>query len=223
MKQEKKYGDCFPELTDIKDDLYDSVKQSLFIKKYLPNQVVMDSGNSCSHFAFLTSGSVDVFMRTKSGREVKLYTLTESDFCVLNTMCLICDSDFPGKAITNAASEFIMVESKIFKNLMHESDIFRHFIFEGLQQQLAMLLTRFEDAYAPPINEKLAALLITRSAHGTKPIYITQNKLADEVGTVREIISRHMCFFRDNGWLHYTRGIIHVDKPEILSELANVE
>jgi len=137
-------------------------------------------------------------------------------------MCLICDGNFPGAAISNTAVELVMVEAELFKTLMNKSEIFRHFIFNGLQQQLGTLLTRFEDAYAPPIDEKLALLLLNKSDHGAKEIHITQDQLAKEAGTVREIVSRHMRFFKDNDWLHYTRGTIYIDKPKVLAELARV-
>lgn len=222
LKSQNKSNFIFPDLNDIDDDFYDFVEKSLFTQKVMPNQKIMSSGDNCSHFGFLKSGSINVFMKTKSGREVKLYTLTNNDFCVLNTMCLICDGNFPGSAISNTDVEIVMVESSIFKRLMHESNVFRHFIFEGLQNQLGMLLTRFEDAYAPPIDEKLALLLMQKSDNGANTIHITQDQLAKEVGTVREIISRHMCFFKDNEWIHYTRGAVFIDKPEVLSELARI-
>jgi len=214
------WGSCFPKLTDISEDLYKTAISSLMLKEYPAGYTILELGAACSHFAYLISGSLDIKVVSKSGREQTIVNISKDDFCVLNTICIISGGEYPAKASTTSYSEILFIEETMFELLLHESRLFRKFIFKGINVQLAEIFNQYQQLLLPNISERLAAYLVIHSKNGTKPIHITQKELANNLGTVREVVSRHMSFFKKNAWLDYSRGRIDLVNHEILAQLG---
>jgi CRP/FNR family transcriptional regulator len=66
------------------------------------------------------------------------------------------------------------------------------------------------------LDQRLAALLITKQS----PIHATHQALADELGSAREMVSRLLKGFSDQGWLLLGREHIEVIDRSSLSRLA---
>jgi CRP/FNR family transcriptional regulator len=66
------------------------------------------------------------------------------------------------------------------------------------------------------LDQRLAALLISKP----NPINITHQNLADELGSLREIVSRLLKNFADKGWIVLGREQINVTNPESLAEFS---
>ena len=212
---------CIPELSDISKELYNNIENSLILKEVPANTLLLKAGESCTHLVCVTDGAIKVTSKSKNGREIPLYEITRNNLCVLNTLCLLCDSYYPAHAVTTSDSRFLLLEASIFKKLINESEIFKKFIYDQIHDQFIYTIAKFEQAYAPNICEQLAGLLVHKSENGTKPIVITQKELSNEIGTAREVISRNMSFFKKNGWIQYSRGIVYISNINVLTELAS--
>jgi CRP/FNR family transcriptional regulator len=70
------------------------------------------------------------------------------------------------------------------------------------------------------LDQRLASRLAERVRSGERTIHATHQGLADELGSVREIVSRLLRSFEDRGWVELGRESIVVRDPEALAELA---
>jgi CRP/FNR family transcriptional regulator len=66
------------------------------------------------------------------------------------------------------------------------------------------------------LDQRLAALLIARDT----PIRTTHQALADELGSAREIISRLLKGFSEQGWVKLGREVIEITDAASLKRLA---
>ena len=221
MQKIKDFESCIPELSDIDKELHNNIEKSLISKEAPLNHSLLKAGESCTHLLCLTHGSIKVISKSKTGRDITLYNISKNNLCVLNTLCLLCDSHYPAYATTTSHSKFLLLEASIFKDLINESEIFKKFIYDQIHKQFINTVTEFKQAYAPNISEQLACFLVHKSENGTKPIRMTQEELSREIRTAREVISRHMSFFKKNGWIQYSRGIIYIINLGVLIELSS--
>jgi CRP/FNR family transcriptional regulator len=67
------------------------------------------------------------------------------------------------------------------------------------------------------LDQRLAALLLRKGS----PIRATHQAIADELGSVREIVSRLLRSFEDRGWVALGRERIEITDPEALRAAAN--
>jgi CRP/FNR family transcriptional regulator len=92
-------------------------------------------------------------------------------------------------------------------------------VFEGLGQRLAALIRRLDSVTFGTIDQRLAAALCAVSpVPGV--VELTHEALAVELGTVREVVSRHIKRFEELGWLKLMRGRIEILDPDALCRLA---
>ena len=185
------------------------------------NQQVSSPGAACELYIMVLSGSIRVQVLTDSGREVTLYHVRPGDGCILTTSCLLSHEPFPAEGITETATEVLALSRAEFDQSLDSSSEFRQLVFLNMGQRLADVITRLEQLCSPSIDRHLAKSLI-RLAENTdeKTILVTHQELANEPGTAREVVSRHLKRFEQNNWVRLGRGAIQLLEPDVLAHLA---
>lgn len=180
---------------------------------------VFDIGNSCEQYLLITKGSVGVKMLTKNGKSVLLYRVKPGQSCIITTSCLLGDSRYPSFGITETAVEALSMPHPVFARALDESSLFRQFVFNGLGQRLADVMQRLELINFTSIDNRLASALLAR-AEQSSPILVTHQALAEEVGSAREVISRHLKKMEAKALLKLERGTIVLKNTDELSKLC---
>lgn len=175
-------------------------------------QQVFNQGQPAENFLVVVSGSVTVFARSSEGREVVLYRVKAGELCILTTACLIGHTKYPAEGITDSETCAHVIPAKAFNEFLEGSAPFRQFVFEGLSSRLAQVTKRFEHMVLESVQKRLATFLLAHSGEGGA-IRITHEKLAVEIGTAREVVSRHLKSMESRGLIRLERGQITVLNP----------
>jgi len=179
---------------------------------------VFDIGGACEQYLLLTHGSVGVKMLTKNGKSVLLYRVQPGQSCIITTSCLLGDSRYPSYGETETQVEALGIPQPVFSKALDESKLFRRFVFDGLSQRLADVMQRLELINFTSIDSRLADALLIRCGPSAR-IETTHEILAEEVGTAREVISRHLKKLEKQGLLQLERGAIILKDKAALSAL----
>ena len=99
---------------------------------------------------------------------------------------------------------------------MLEFEPFRRFIFGMYGERLADVMELVEEVAFKRLDARLAQLLI----HRGPVVEATHQKLADELGSVREFVSRLLRSFEQRGWVTLERERVTVRDPKALAALA---
>lgn len=167
------------------------------------------SGASCSHYLLAIAGTLRVQLATASGREVTLYRVKAGDSCILTTSCLISGEHYPAEAVAESAVTALAIERRPFQQLLESSSGFRQLVFGNFSSRLADVIRRLEAVVFTPIDPRLAAMLLEAGRSGSLQS-ITHQSIAVELGTAREVISRHLKKFELRGLIHLGRGNITI-------------
>lgn len=181
-------------------------------------QPVFHPGSPCQQYLLLTEGRVCVYLTAENGREVTLYHVQPGHSCVLTTSCLLGQASYPAAAVTETEVTALVIDSATFQNALDNCAEFRRFVFANLSHRLAEVMRRMEEVTFGDIDQRLAALLLTFSNDsGQRLLNVTHQALAMELGTAREVVSRHLKRFEARGWLQLSRGAIELaDKAELI-------
>ncbi len=177
-------------------------------------------GSVCHDYILVISGSIRVQVVTEKGREVILYHVRKGEGCVLTTSCLLGRTVFPAEGVTESAITILAISAVEFDLALGASARFRHFVFDNFSHRLSSILARIEQLCSPSIDRYLAATLLDLLDKNSLPIIATHQDLASELGTVREVVSRHLKRFETNGWVSLGRGSIEVLSVDRLAALA---
>lgn len=178
--------------------------------------VLFDAKQPCRGFPLLIEGSVRVAKTAPSGREILLYRVESGQGCILSGGCLLGHSDYSATGIAERDVVYLSIPPALFQELMLEFEPFRQFVFGMYGERLAEMMELVEEVAFRRLDARLAQLLV----HRGPAIQATHQKLADELGSVREIVSRLLRSFEERGWVRLDRERISVLDPKSLAELA---
>ena len=182
----------------------------------LKGTVLFRPGQPCRGFPLLLEGSVRVSQTSPGGREIVLYHVEPGQGCLLSGGCLLGDSDYGASGVAETDVTLISIPPALFQELLLEHEPFRRFVFGMYGERLAQVMQLVEEVAFRRLDSRLAQLLVQRGPL----IEATQQQLADELGSVREIVSRLLRQFESRGWVVLARNRITLRDPRALAELA---
>jgi CRP/FNR family transcriptional regulator len=177
---------------------------------------LFDARQPCSGFPLLLEGAVRVFKMAPNGREILLYRVEPGDGCILSGGCLLGDTDYSATGVAESEVTLLSVPPDRFQKLMLEHEPFRRFVFGLYGARLSEIMDLVEEVAFRRLDQRLAQLLIRRGP----VVEDTHQALADELGSVREIVSRLLRGFETRGWVSLGRERITVQDPKALSDVA---
>jgi CRP/FNR family transcriptional regulator, anaerobic regulatory protein len=201
--------ECFPSLAASADPLVHQMLGGARTVTLAEDTHVFHAGDSCSHYLLALSGSIRVQLMSANAREVTLYRVKTGNSCILTTSCLLSGEHYPAEGIAESAVTALSIDRHHFQQAIEQSPVFCRFVFTSFAQRLADVIRRMEDLMFAPIDARLMELLLEAQARGALTA-VTHHALAVELGTAREVVSRHLKRFEAQGWLHLGRGQIEI-------------
>jgi len=161
-------------------------------------------------------GAVRVSMNSPQGGEILLYRVDPGQGCILSGGCLLGHSDYAARGVADEDVTLLNLPPEAFNALLLEHEPFRRFVFGMYGERLAEVMALVDEVAFRRLDQRLAQLLVRRGP----VIEATHQKLADELGSVREIVSRLLRSFESRGWLKLERERITLRDPRALAALG---
>lgn len=178
--------------------------------------VVFDENQLCRGFPLLLSGSIRVVKAAANGRELQLYRVVSGESCILTSSCLLGHAHYSARGIAELDTEMVALSPALFEKLLSIHKPFRDYIFGLFSERLTDLMQLVSAVAFQKLDQRLAALL----AGKVSPLHTTHQALADELGSVREIVSRLLKSFAEQGWIRLGREQIEIIDAAALSKLS---
>lgn len=180
--------------------------------------VMFDEDQACHGFPLLLTGSIRVIKASANGRELQLYRVCPGESCILTSSCLLGHTHYHARGVTEQDVELVALPPAAFRTLLSQYEPFRDYIFSLFSERLSDLMQLVSAVAFQKLDQRLAALLIAKSS----PIHTTHQALADELGSVREIVSRLLKSFADQGWVRLGREQIEITDAPALKKLSEL-
>jgi CRP/FNR family transcriptional regulator len=210
----------FTELRNAPPATLERIARHAIYRKVQPGTVMFSERAPCGGFPLVLSGSVRVVQRYANGRELQLYRIKDGESCLLSGSCLLGKTDYAATGVAEGNVELLVIPAPEFHALIAEDIVFRTYVFSLYGERLATLLHLVEAIAYQKLDQRLAALLLARAQDGATTIHATHQALADELGSVREIVTRLLRSFEDRGWVELGREKIVVRDSEAMASLA---
>jgi len=218
-KEKTNWQQLFPTLAD-GDHQTRSLLDGARLVSMEANQTVFLAGAPCENYVLLLEGSVRVQVIGENGREALLYRVLPGQSCVLTTCCILAGDDYPAEGFTESPVRALMVAKPAFDGALETAPAFRRFVFTNLGGRIADVIARMEEVAFRPVERRLAAFLLSR-ADPNGIIQATHQEIAAELGTAREVVSRHLKRFESATLIQLGRSTVQVRTPEGLQRLAD--
>jgi CRP/FNR family transcriptional regulator len=205
----------FPVLRDLPAPRLERLLAEAQLLQAPAGTVLFDASQPCRGFPLVLEGAVRVSKFAPNGREILLYRVEPGQGCVLSGGCLLEHTDYTARGIAEQDVTLLSVPPPVFNELVLELEPFRRFVFGMYGERLSEVMELVEEVAFRRLDERLAQLLVRRGP----VLEATHQKLADELGSVREIVSRLLRTFEERGWVKLERERITVLDPRALAGL----
>ncbi len=209
----------FPELAQLPPAEQQLILERAQVVVLPQDTTVFAPGMPPENFLLVLDGVVRVQQVSAGGREIVLYRVAGGESCIMTTACLLSQDTYNAEGVTETAVEAVAIPRTAFDELMARSATFRRFVFADYANRITDLLHVVEEVAFERIDKRLAQKLVQR-ADPSGDLGATHQDLAVELGTAREVVSRHLKEFQRRGWLDLTRGLIHLRDRGALEGLA---
>lgn len=183
--------------------------------------VLYDVGHPCQHFLVVVQGAVCVRQTTAAGKPIVLYRLMAAEACALTTMALLAgtDSQHVATATADTDCQVLAIPAELFHRAILGCPAFLQFALAACAKRFDDLLRRIDNLTQHRIDARLAEILLAHCV-ADRPLRTSHELLAAEVGTAREVISRHLALFERQGAIERRRGSIAVRDRNTLEALV---
>ena len=205
----------YPILHELPPRLKHSFYASCYSVHLKTNEVIYDANRPIPFFYFLISGSIRM---TYMGldREILLYHVRPGEICVLSAGQLLVGLQDQVKAASEGSATVVAVPETLLIQFVEASPIFSQYLLDCYSRRLADLLALLGAVSFSRLDQRLAGLLLSKGI----VIQATHSQLADELGTVREVISRILKEFENKGLVKLERGKVRILDQPALEKLA---
>lgn len=187
------------------------------------NQFITMEGDSCQFFSFVLSGKIKVYKTAENGREITLYRLEKGQSCILTASCILSNKNFPAISFSEEAVGVISIPSPLFLEWVGKYDFWRNYVFNLLSERLSAIISVVEEIAFRNVDIRLAQHLINITNVNKDEIKTTHQLIAGDIGTSREVVSRLLKDFEEEGILILSRGSIKIiDYPSLNAKLKKV-
>jgi cAMP-binding proteins - catabolite gene activator and regulatory subunit of cAMP-dependent protein kinases len=177
--------------------------------------VLLREGQVCSSLPFVIEGSIRVFKRAESGREITLYRIERGQCCVLSVGCGSSLDSFPAAVVVEEPTFAAFMGIEEVRRLLAVDGTFRDFILAQFSSRMVEVMELIEEVAFRRVDERLAQWLLESSTSPRGPdghveLSATHQELADHVGTSREVVSRILKDWEQRSLLRLSRGSIEL-------------
>jgi CRP/FNR family transcriptional regulator len=205
----------FPALAGLPAASLDTLLRSP-VRRMPAGSVLFEADQPCGGFPLVLEGSVRVAKTAPNGREILLYRVDPGDSCILSGSCLLGQRSYSASGIAETDVVVLVIPPALFNELMVQHPPFREYVFGLYGARLAEVMELIEEVAFRRLDTRLAQLLV----HRGPVVEATHQKLADELGSVREIVSRLLRSFEQRGWVKLERERVTVLDVKALAALA---
>ena len=215
----KQYFPVWDKLSSQQQERMKDVSHPLQVKA---GTVVHNGSMDCLGLLLIRSGQLRVYTLSGEGREITLYRLFEHDICLFSASCVMPSVQFEVIVEAEKDCDLWVLPSCLFKNFMEESAAVANYASQLISSRFSEVMWLMEQIMWRSFDKRLAAFLVEESAlEDTRELKITHEKIANHMGTAREVVTRMLRYFQNEGLVKLARGTVELTDRKGLMALDN--
>ena len=191
------------------------------VKKSFTKGTNLHSGSDCSGAFFVCSGELRAYIISEDGKDVTLYRLHKGDMCMLSASCVLQTFTFDVAVDAEEDSECIVLSGTAFKQMSEKYPDIHIFVLETAVSRFSDVMWVMQQILFMSMDKRLAIFLYDETARiSSDTISLTQEQIAKYIGSAREVVSRMLKYFANEGIVEVSRKGIHILDKARLRKLA---
>ncbi len=213
------YFPIWNKLTPAQQDILTSSAEPMSAKA---GTVIHNGSLDCLGLLLIRSGQLRVYTLSGEGREITLYRLFDMDICLFSASCVMPNIQFDVTIEAEKDTQMWILPSCLFKDLMEQSTAVANYANQLIASRFSEVMWLMDQIMWKSFDKRLASFLLEETAlEGSACLKITHERIANHMGTAREVVTRMLRYFQNEGLVKLTRGTVEVLSSDGLAKLRD--
>ena len=216
------FQDYFPIWNKLQTDQQDRIRSNLNFRTVKKGTILHNGDMDCTGLLLVKSGQLRAYILSDEGREITLYRLFDRDMCLFSASCMMRSIQFEVTIEAEKDSQLWIIPPEVYQRLMEESAPVANYTNELMASRFSEGMWLREQIMWKSLDKRLAAFLLEEAAiEGTDELKITHETIANHLGSHREVITRMLRYFQNEGMVKLSRGMVAILDREKLEALRD--
>lgn len=188
---------------------------------YAPGQIIRSPDTDCLGALLIQSGVVRIYLLSEDGREATISRMTAGEVCVLSASCMLSAITFDVQIQAEGEVETLVIPVQYLAALMRENIYVENFIYKAATERFSDAIRAIEQMLFYTLEQRVASYLLEESKRlGTDTLQVTQEQLAQAIGSAREAVTRTLKKLSSAGTVELFRGGVRLLDRKSLERLV---
>ena len=185
--------------------------------------VIHNGSNDCTGLLLIKSGQLRAYILSDEGREITIYRLFDRDMCLFSASCMMRSIQFDITIEAEKDTEMWIIPVEVYQSIMAESAPVANYTNELMATRFSDVMWLIEQIMWKSLDKRVAAFLLEESEiEDSDTLKITHEAVANHLGSHREVITRMLKYFQNEGMVKLSRGTIELTDKTKLEELSEI-
>ena len=216
------FQNCFPIWDKLSEDQQGRILGRLRLRSVKKGTVLHNGGEDCTGLLLVKSGRPRAYILSEAGREITIYRLFDRDICLFSASCMMRSIQFEVTIEAEQDTELWVIPAEVYRKLMEESAPLSNYTNELMASRFSEVMWLIEQVLWKSMDQRIAKFLLEESViEGTNRLSITHETIANHLGTHREVVTRMLRYFQNEGMVKLSRGVVELTDEDGLNALRN--
>jgi CRP/FNR family transcriptional regulator len=191
------------------------------LKSFEKGQVIYGGLDDCQGLILVKKGQLRAFILSEGGKEVTLYRLFKGDICILSASCVLRNITFDIYIQGEKEGEILTLPTDAFMKISEDNIEVQKFTNDLTLTRFSDVMWIMEQILFMSFDKRLALFLLEQSEiENSNSVKMTHEDIAKNMGSAREVVSRMLKYFQNEGYVKTERGSIVILEKKKLQEIT---
>lgn len=213
------FQDYFPLWAKLNRSQQERIRASLLFREVKKGTMLHDGTLDCTGLFLVRDGQLRAYILSEEGREITLYRLFERDMCLLSASCIVHSLQFEVMIAAEKDTSLWVIPADVYKAIMEESPAAANYTNELMASRFSDVMWLIEEIMWKSLDKRIADFLLEETAiEGSNRLQMTHETIANHLGTRREVVTRMLRYFQEEGLVKLSRGVVELIDEKKLAE-----
>ena len=211
------YSDFWDHLTDEERQF---VCRNTEVMSYHPGQNIHSADTQCIGVLFVKSGCLRVYIMSEEGKEVTLYRVNPGEVCILTASCVLSEITFDVYVDAEELSQVVVLNAFAFSKMIEKNIYVENFSNKMKAIRFSDVMWTMQQILFFSFDKRLAIFLYEELIKNGPIIRYSHMEIAKYLGSAREVVSRMLKYFENEGIVKVSRKEIEIiDKRKLMQRI----
>lgn len=213
------YLSVFEKLTKLQQN---ALTKSSFVRSLSKGELLHNGSQDCTGLTLVISGQLRAFTISDDGREITMYRLFERDICLFSASCVMNSIQFDITITAEKDTEVLVIPSEVYKSIMEVSAPLANYTNEIMASRFSEVMWLIDQIMWKSFDKRLAEFLLNEAnIEGSDTLKITHEVIGNHLGNPREVVTRMLKYFVNDGLISLSRGTIEITDKNRLEKIID--